>query len=300
MKRKSHLSEDTRRIFVGYSFILPWVLGFFGMYLLPLVQSLIFSFNQLEIQNDGSLSKTFIGLENFRTAFLVDPDYVTSLRGSLQSMLTDIPSILIFSLLMAMILNQKFRGRLLARAVFFLPVIIASGIVIDILNGDVGSAMMKSGEKSSGSMFQVAMFQNMLLEAGLSADIVEFIVGAANNVFELSWRSGVQILLFLAGLQTIPTTLYEAADIDGCTAWERFWKITFPMLSSILLVNLVYSITDTFVSYNNDTMQMVLQEAQELNFAYSAAMAWTYFAIIMAVLGLVLLLTRRHITYLDK
>ena len=231
---------------------------------------------------------------------MVDPDYVVSLTGSLKSLLTDIPSILIFSLLVAMILNQKFRGRMIARAVFFLPVIIASGIVIDILNGDMTSAMMKSGEKSSGSMFQVSMFQNTLLEAGLSQDIVDFIADSANNVFELSWRSGVQILLFLAGLQAIPPSLYEAADIDGCTAWERFWKITFPMLSSIMLVNLVYSVTDTFVSYGNDTMQRILREGQEMHFAYSAATAWIYFGVIVLVLGAVFLLTRRHITYLDK
>lgn len=300
MKKDRQLSAETRRKLVGFSFVSPWILGFCGLYLLPLIQSLIYSFQNLSFSSDGDLVYRFIGWENYRTAFLVDPDFVTSLSGSLKAMVVDIPSILVFSLLMSLILNQNFRGRLLARAVFFLPVIIASGIVIDILNGDIGSAMMKSGEKSSGSMFQVAMFQNMLLEAGLAQDVVDFISGAANNVFELSWRSGVQILLFLAGLQSIPHSLYEAADIDGCTAWERFWKITFPMLSSILLVNVVYSITDTFISYNNSTMQMILQEAKELNFAYSAAMAWAYFAVIVVVLGVLLLLTRRHITYLDK
>ncbi len=302
MKRHpKRLTAETKRSLAGFSFILPWVLGFFGLYLLPIVRSLIYSFQDLgSFNDDGTLTPVFVGLANYRKAFLVDPDYVVSLTGSLKSLLTDIPSILIFSLLVAMILNQKFRGRMIARAVFFLPVIIASGIVIDILNGDMTSAMMKSGEKSSGSMFQVSMFQNTLLEAGLSQDIVDFIADSANNVFELSWRSGVQILLFLAGLQAIPPSLYEAADIDGCTAWERFWKITFPMLSSIMLVNLVYSVTDTFVSYGNDTMQRILREGQEMHFAYSAATAWIYFGVIVLVLGAVFLLTRRHITYLDK
>ena len=236
MKRQTRrLTAETKRSLAGFSFILPWVLGFFGLYLLPLVRSLIYSFQDLgSFNDDGSLTPMFVGLANYRKAFLVDPDFVTSLTGSLKNLLTDIPSILIFSLLVAMILNQKFRGRMLARAVFFLPVIIASGIVIDILNGDMISAMMKSGEKSSGSMFQVSMFQNTLLEAGLSQDIVDFIANSANNVFELSWRSGVQILLFLAGLQAIPPSLYEAADIDGASRWQKLRYVTVPLLSPVI------------------------------------------------------------------
>lgn len=301
MRKHRFWTAERRRSFAGFSFVIPWVIGFMGLYLFPLIQSLKYSFQDLGTFNDdGSLTPVFVGLANFKRAFMVDPDYAVSLTNSLRSLLMDIPSILIFSLLVAMILNQNFRGRFLARAVFFLPVIIASGVVIDILNGDVTSAMMKAGEKSSGSMFQVSVFQNTLLEAGLSQEIVDFISDSANNIFELSWRSGVQILLFLAGLQAIPPSLYEAADMDGCTAWECFWKITFPMLSSVMLVNLVYSITDTFVSYGNETMKIILREGQNMHFAYSAAQAWIYFSVIMLVLGAVVLLTRRHITYLDK
>lgn len=294
MKR---LAIETKRKWVGFTFIIPWVLGFFTLYLLPLVESLVYTFNHLVIGDKG-LEMTFIGWYNYQKAFTGDADFVQTLTESLSSLFYQVPLILIFSMIIALLLNQKFRGRLVARAVFFVPVIIASGIVISILNGDTASEMLKAGEKSS-NIFKVEMFTQALVEAGLSSDIVTVITTAANSIFELSWRSGVQILLFLAGLQSVSPSLYEAADIDGCTAWERFWKITFPILTPILLVNLVYTITDNFTTYTNKTMVLILNYGQKMEFAYSATLAWIYFLVIIVVLGLVYLLIKKRISYFD-
>ena len=301
MKRHpKRLTAETKRSLAGFSFILPWVLGFFGLYLLPIVRSLIYSFQDLgSFNDDGTLTPVFVGLANYRKAFLVDPDYVVSLTGSLKSLLTDIPSILIFSLLVAMILNQKFRGRMIARAVFFLPVIIASGVIIDIINGDYMSKMILSGEKTS-QLFQVTALNDLLQGLGVDSGVIGVIVNTSNDIFELSWRSGIQILLFLAGLQAVPGTLYEAASIDGATRWEMFWKVTFPMLSPMLMVNLIYSITDSFTSYGNPVMRLIVSTVQEkMKFAYSSALAWVYFAVIGAILAIVFLIVSRKIVYVD-
>ncbi len=292
-----HIAIETKKKLIGFTFIIPWVIGFFALYLIPLVESLVYTFNSLVFGDEG-LERTFVGFYNYQTAFTRDAEFVPTLIESISGLLYQAPLILIFSMIIALLLNQKFRGRLVARALFFVPVIIASGIIISVLNGDSASDMIQSSEKST-NIFQVVMFTQALIDAGLPADIVEMITTAANSIFELSWRSGVQILLFLAGLQSVSTSLYEAANIDGCTAWERFWKITFPICTPILLVNLVYTITDSFTTYTNKTMQLILQFGQKMEFAYSATLAWIYFAVIVVILGIVFLLIRKRISYFD-
>ncbi len=294
MKR---MSIESKKKWIGFSFILPWVIGFFFLYLLPLIRSFAYSFNFLQIV-EGGLEKTYVGIQNYKDAFLTDEKFTKSLVASLSSLGTHVVMILVFSMIIALILNQDFRGKSVARAIFFIPVIIASGVIIHILSGDIASHLIKSGEKSS-SIFKITMFQQLLLDLGLTNEIVSIIINTVNNIFELSWKSGVQILLFLAGLQSISVTLYEAAEIDGSTAWEKFWKITFPILSPVLLVNLIYTITDTFTSYTNQTMILILDSGKRMDFAYSSTLAWIYFSVIVLVLGIVFLLSRRQVSYLD-
>jgi ABC-type sugar transport system permease subunit len=156
-----------------------------------------------------------------------------------------------------------------------------------------------AGEKTS-QMFQVTSLAAMLQGLNLPSEITSFIVNAANNIFGLMWQSGIQIVLFLAGLQTIPGSLYEAASIDGGTKWEIFWKVTFPMITPIMLVNLVYTITDSFTATNNGVMKQILSAVQDkLDFDYSAALAWLYFLIIIVILGVVILIVNKKVTYLD-
>ena len=297
LKRRK-MSYERRKGLVGYAFIGLWLVGFFLMYLKPLIESLIYSFNELEITTSG-FDMTWKGFDNYKYIFTDDHEYLPALWGALGDLVYQVPLILVFSLILAMLVNQKFFGRTVARAVFFLPVIIASGVVLNVINGDTASKLMQSGEKTS-QMFQVTSLAEMLQGLNLPSEITGFIVGAANNIFALMWQSGIQIVLFLASLQTIPGSLYEAASIDGGTKWEIFWKVTFPMITPILLVNLVYTITDSFTATGNKVMQLILNAVQEkLDFDYSASLAWLYFLIIIVILGIVILIVNKKVTYLD-
>jgi len=288
-------SIESRRSRVGFSFIMPWVLGFFLLYLYPLVMSLIYTFNDL---NPATAELSFIGLDNYKRAFLSDADYVRELITNLKVVVYDLPGVLIFSMVIALVLNQKFRSSGFFKVVFFLPIIISSGIIIEKLNQDMVSGMLMSGERST-NMFKLYLFEKGLSELGMGSDIVRLIVDTANSVFGLSWKSCVQILLFIAGLQSIPGSIYEAAEIDGCTAWEKYWKITFPMLAPIIMVNLVYTLTDNFISTGNSTMKMIVEQGRNLNFSYSATLAWVYFVIIGTVIGLAYWIINRRVSYVE-
>lgn len=296
-KNASRWSYEKKKGLVGYAFIASWLIGFFLMYAKPLLESLVYTFHSLTVTSNG-FEKEFVGLKNYIYAFSQDPDFVRILLTSFKDILYQTPTILVFSLLVALMLNPKFRGRGLMRGVFFLPVIIASGVVIDIINGDAMSTVLMSGEKS-GQLFEVDAFYEMLLGMGLGESVVSTIVGVANDIFKLSWQSGIQITLILAGLQSVSPTLYEAASIDGGTKWEVFWFITFPMLTPILMVTLVYTVVDMFTAYSNPVMQTILEWGNKLNFAYSSTIAWLYFAVIGAVLGLVFLILSRRVVYSD-
>ena len=286
---------EHRKMWVGVAFISPWIIGFLVFCLNPLIQSLVYTFNDLRITESG-FEMTFAGLNNYKYLFQSHPDFVSTLISSLNGVLYAVPTILVFSLIIALVLNQKFRGRTLARAVFFLPVIIASGVVIDILNGDAMSSLIMSGEKTT-SLFTVSAFQTLLYDMGLPQALIEFVVSVSNNVFSLTWQSGIQILLFIAGLQAVSPQLYEAASIDGCTAWESFWKITFPNLTPVIIINLIYTITDNFTSYTNKTMTLILQSGRDLKFAMSSTMAWIYFAVILVVIGVIYKIADKRVVY---
>ncbi len=294
-RKKQRMSYEQRKSWVGVAFIAPWIIGFLVFFAKPLLESLFYTFHDLRI-TENAFDMTFIKLENYRYLLQSDPDYTKTLVSSLVDLAYQVPTIMIFSLIVALVLNQKFIGRTVARAIFFLPVIIASGVVIDILNGDAMSSLIMSGEKTT-SLFQVSAFQSMLYEMGLPQQIINFVVSVSNNIFSLSWQSGIQILLFLSGLQTVPPQLYEASSIDGCTPWETFWKITFPMITPVLIVNLIYTITDSFTSYGNKIMVMILDSGKSLKFALSSTMAWIYFAVILLVVGIVYKIADKRAVY---
>ena len=292
------LSYERKKSLVGYGFISLWLIGFFLLYAKPLVESLYYTFNTLNVTVDG-FQAIPAGFQNYVYAFTKDEAYLPLLTGALKDIVYQVPLILVFSLVMALLINQKFRGRTVVRAIFFLPVIIASGIVIDIINGDYMSKMILSGEKTS-QLFQVSSLTEMLYGIGFSQSVVNLIIDTANNVFELSWKSGIQIILFLAGLQSVSSSLYEAASIDGGTKWEMFWKITFPMLTPILSVNIIYTITDNFTAYDNPVMQLIMKTVREdLKFHYSATLAWIYFVVVILILGVTYWLVNRRVVYLD-
>ena len=233
----------------------------------------------------------FTGAENINYVLKTDRDFTTNLASSMVQMLWQVPVIIIVSLFFAILLNQKFKGRVFVRAIFFLPVIIASGIVISIIKSDVVASSALSGSMvSSGDISQTSALSDVLIQLGLSEKIVQFITNIADNLFSIIWQTGIQMIIFLAGLQSIPATLYEASAMEGATKWEDFWKITLPMIKPIALVNTVYTIVDYFTSTDNMVMEQVLSNIRELRLGWASAMAWIYFAVIGIILAVVLFL----------
>ncbi len=288
MKKRFRMSLTARSAWTGRAFVLLFYIGFIFFFLAPLIQSIRFSFSNVTISSEGYQTE-WIGWKNYIDNFTGSATFIGNLQASLLQMLWKLPVILISSLFLAILLNQKFRGRTFIRAVFFLPAIVASGIVITIIKNDNLAASVLTGNMiSSGSVFKSDFLGNFLSELGLGEKISGYATMISNQMFDSLWLTGIQMIIFLAGLQSIPSQLYEVSAIEGATAWENFWMITIPMLMPIILVNTVYTIVDTFTDNSNAVMQQVLLNVKNVNLGWASSMAWTYFAIIGVILAIIL------------
>lgn len=293
------LPYEQRKAMYGYGFISIWAIGSIYFFIVPLIKSLVYSFYDTKVA-DGGLTLTNFGLHNYVDAFRHDQNYSKALVEMLKDTALRTPLILIFSIFIAVILNQKFKGRTFARSVFFLPVIIATGPVISIINGNMETGGYAGGSDQFSTMFETNLVDQLLNYLGImniSDSLTELINSLTTDIFNLVWNSGIQILLFLSALQNIPFSAKEAAQMEGATAWEYFWKITIPYISPTILTSLVYTIVDSFVDPSNDVMTIVLQKASEWEHGYSAAMAWAYFLIVGIVLAIVVALINKFVYY---
>jgi ABC-type sugar transport system permease subunit len=290
-----HVSLGTQRALQGYLFILPWAVGFCLFLAWPLVRSFLLSFNELEAVNINNVR--FVGISNYREAFFADPKYFPILVEQIKQTFVNTPAILIFSLFVAMLANQKVRGITAFRGVFFLPVVIGSAEVIQTLFGQ------GVGSDTFGGNQDVGTFLVQFLGPAWALNVIA-VLGRMSLVL---WASGVQILIFMAGLKSISSTYYEAGRIDGATDWELFWKITVPLISPFVLLNIIYTVVDTFTNsfsvqgivsttgtFTVQKEQTVLQYIQQTAFSgqfrlgYAAALGWVYFLIMFIVLMLVI------------
>lgn len=298
MAKKRSLSR--RRAKAGILFVLPWIIGFVGLFLRPLLTSLVYSFSDTTISASGMIVQ-LKGVANYIRAFSQDAKFLRFLWTSILEMVTNVPLVLSFSLFMAVIINGKFKGRTAVRTIFFLPVICGSGLIMAIMNGDALSNSIISGSRMS-MMFQADGIDTILRNIGVSEDLISAMMSVVNGVFNLTWKSGLQIILFLSGLLSISPSLYEAAKIEGATGWESFWKITFPMLSPILILNLVYSMIDSFATtsgtqFPDNVMDYIYSYAKQLDFSYSAAMSWIYFIAVVLLIGIVYRVVDKYVVY---
>ena len=216
------------------------------------------------------------------------------MAGSMTSLFTSIPLVVALSMILALILNQKFRGRLLARMVFFLPVIIASSAVMKILTGfSMQENMVSTGsgavEQQAAQYMQVIDFAALLEQLNLPEQISSLIQTYLSNTFNLIWSCGIPILLFVAGLQTVPVQLYEVGKVEGITAWEEFWFITVPMMGRIILLVLFYTMVDLFIS-KSALVNNVIDEINKQNYSKGSAMIWPYFLLVGIVIGIVVVI----------
>lgn len=293
-KKRYKMSLTTRQAWTGRLFALPFYIGFLVFFIGQVGRSLWFCFCDVTVDPVSGLSAEFVGLKQFEHIFLVDANYTTKLVTSLTTLAWKVPVVIVASLFIAVILKSKFVGRTFVRGVCFLPVVLATGIVMDIVNTDtVSKSVMNGNMVSSGAMVDTNALGDLLVNMGLGSEITDFINMIYSNLFGVLWDSGVQMIIFLAALQSISPSLYEASAIEGATAWEDFWKITIPMIGPMIMLNIFYTIIESSMATNNAVMQKVVTEYNNVNLDLSAAMGWVYFAVIAVVLGIVAFLFRK-------
>ena len=282
--RRFTLNYRARSTITGTMFFLPWLIGFFAITAYPLIYSLVICFNQVQIR-PGAIELEPIGWEYFRQAFAVDTEYPTKLISSVCSVAMGTPLVVVFSLVIALLLNGKFRGRTVYRIVFFMPVVIMSGPVM--------SELMSESSAMSINM-DIMGIRSILLE--LNYGWANVLLTFLNSFVRILWFCGVQIIVFLAGLQKIDRNMYEAAAIDGATAWESFWKITLPHLRPIILLNTIYTIIEMGTASDDATNGKIVGAIRDIArpYSYAAVLSWIYaFCLLLLILLAFVLLKPR-------
>ena len=297
IRQKKHVMPyESKKSLAGFLFVSIWVIGFIFFFLLPFLQSVRYSFSDIVLNPNGGYSLNFIGWKNYIKAFTTDAEFLPAVFSSLGAMLYQVPIIVLFSLFVAIILNQKFVGRTFVRGIFFIPIIVANGVILSIMNGDVLSQTIMQGSSSS-TLFQSEFLYELMFKSGMSQEFVNGLTGVVDSLFALIWKSGIQIIIFLAGLQTIADSMYEAAKIEGATGWETFWKITFPMISPMIILNLIFTIIDSFTDYNNVVMKYINEQQIGMRLAYSSTLGWIYFLMVAVIIVMVYLIINKRVFY---
>lgn len=285
ISRSRGIRLSTRESLVGYAFVAPWVIGFLIFTLVPLGQTIYYSMNQVTVTATG-INLQFVSWANYTRALASDPTFVQLLIGYVVETLISVPIIIIFSIIIAMFLNMHFKFKGIFRTIFFLPVVITSGPVIQELVSQGATAVPGIGNSTAVTAF-VAQLPTYL-QSPVNYLLTSFIL--------ILWFSGVQILIYLSGLQKIGQSVYEAASIDGASAWESFWKITLPSLSTTTMIVAVYTIVTLSQFSENKVVKYIFNQtyAVQGGIGYSSAMSFLFFFVLILILALVyFLLTSR-------
>ncbi len=302
MKRRSKYEGlQKRKAIAGYLFILPFIIGFLAFMVKPFFQSLYMSLCDVQVGPEG-FTNVYWGLKNFIEAFTVDLTFTRLLTEELSRMAINVPAIIVFSFFAALLLNQEFKGRAFVRGVFFLPVILSSGVILGVEYDNPIMAQMRDVIELEGAtgVSITDTIKEVLNVSGVGNSVFKVVFDIIDGIYDVVLASGIQIIIFLSGLQTISKSMYEAASIEGCTSWESLWKITFPMISPLLLVNLVYTIVDFCMRTDNQVIKKI-QEIMlaKLSYGPASAMAWIYFGIVMAIIGLTSFILSKVVYYYD-
>jgi ABC-type sugar transport system permease subunit len=278
--RRKEMKHRTREALYGYAFVMIWIVGFGIFTLAPLIQTFFYSVNQVTVSATG-INLAFVKWENYTRALFTDPTFLELLIEYAIETLVSVPIILIFSLIIALLLNLDFRFKGIFRTIFFLPVVITSGPVIQELTSQ-GATSIPGVTNSAAVADFLAQLPRYLRNP------VEYLL---TSFILILWFSGVQILIYLSGLQKIDKSIYEAAAIDGASAWESFWKITLPSLSTTTLIIAVYTIITLSHFSENKVIKYVYGQtyAVEGGIGYSSAMSFLYFFVLILLLAIVYL-----------
>ncbi len=284
------LNHRTRRSLAGFLFTVPWLIGVLVFFIAPMGLSFLFSIFDVD---PVTFEFTYIGFGQYREFFVGNADFAPLLVESVRNMLLSVVMVMFFSLFIANILVKKFRGALFFQTIFFLPFIVATSLVIHIITGD----MAAEGEMAQSSQLQLTIFRNILASANLNADISATLESMLNGMLNVSWKCGLQIVIFMTALRNISASVREAATIEGATGWEYFWKIAFPMISPVFQLNLIYSIIDSFTDYSNDIVAWIDGLASSIELTASTTLACIYYGIIFVIIGVLFLLLRKRVFY---
>ena len=287
---------STQRKLLGFTFLIPFLLGFLMFFALPLINTVIYSFHFITVDDMGAMKLDPVGVQNYIDLFTVEvstksQQILRVLVDENTNMLVNMPLITLFSLFLALLANRQFRGRSIVRMIFFLPIILGLDVVTDMLTVTTGSDWVAAG----GGLFSESLVARMLFRyTSIPVMYLNPIIEFVENIFSIISRSGVQTLVFLAALQSIPPSMYEVARIEGATAYETFWKVTIPSILHILLFVVIYTIVDLFLT------SQIAQEAYSFAFeknkiGIGSALSVVYILNVLLVLGLVLLLTRKAV-----
>lgn len=266
----------------AYIFLLPWLVGIGLLVLRPMFLAILYSFSEVNINN--GINSEWIGWGNFREIWVKDIDFIDRELSFLLKVILQVPVIVIFALLAALMLNTKIKGKGIFRTIFFLPVIVVSGPIINELQGQ-GATTVSTADQ-------------LIVTQAISSFLPEWLVEPISSLFAqlilILWYSGIQIIMFLAILQKIDLNMIEAARIDGATGWEIFWKITLPAIRTIILLNAVYTLVYLANSSNNGVINLISNAmlSTTRGYGYASAMAWMHTVIVLVLLGLIFLLLK--------
>lgn len=274
---------------VGIVFSLPLIIGLLIFFIPTVFMGFRFSFSDVSVAE--GLSLKFTGIENLKYALRVDPKYFQLVISDLTNLITTLPIVLVFSLFVAVLLNGKVWGKSLFRVIFFLPVIACVGMLASS-NSNLVMETMTSGaqETENAALSAMSDVTMMLQNLSFSPKLISFVSGAANDIMDIVNRSGVQILIFLAGIQSISPSIYESAHVEGASGWETFWKITLPMIMPMMIANVLFTFVDSITRSNTDMVSYIQSMAfNKAEFGYAAAMSWFHYFCLIIMLGLLAL-----------
>lgn len=281
MKTKKMKGVEAIKEQYGWKCVSFWVVGLIIFFIYPLIQSIIYMFNETTLES-GYIGLKFSGFENFNTVLKVDPDFTNNLLESILHFLYTFPAIMILSFILAIILNTKFKGRLFFRAIYFLPVIIASGVVYSTILGSQTLDSIETDASIRSTIFDAA---DVIQSLGLPTIIAEYIETVLSTIMDITWKCGIQIILFISGMQSIPPALYEAAKVEGTTKWEEFWLITFPMMTRTLFLVAIFTMVDIITAVDDAVMTQAYRFMALQSYGESSVMLWLYFIIIGVIVA---------------
>ena len=282
MRNKKPKGVETLKKRYGFLFTLPWLVGLVVFFVIPIIQSVIYSFSDLKV-GSGGISVALKGLKHYNFLINADPAYINNLLAGVKNIFIQVPFILILSMVIGILLNNKFHGRVFFRSLYFLPVIITSGVVLQVF---LGAAQGDATEVAVTEEVAFGMidFSTVLEGLNLPESILTFLSTALDNIFMLIWQSGIQIVLIIAGLQTIPDLLYEAAFVEGATKWEQFWFITLPMMIRTMLLVVIFTVVETVTTNTNPVMRQGYNYFYNIEYGTGSAALWFYFVIVGVIL----------------